>query len=262
MTGMPYSAEYAALYDVFYRDKPYEAEVSFLVEQLERHGINRGARLLELACGTGEHAIRLAKKGYVVAATDYSAAMVERARQKAESEHVPVSFAQSDMRELGAPATLFDGALCLFDSIGYVQTDDGVGATLNGVRDGLKPGGVFIVEYWHAPAMVRGFERTRVRRFNGSNGLILRLSETELEQERSVAHVTYNVYELRKDFSYHHVQERHTARYFTVSEMEALARRHGFEPLAAYDGFKSEGAVSDDTWHVVAVWRKNAATRH
>src|SRR5437763_3055553 len=73
VTAIPYSPEYASLYDVFYRDKPYDTEVSFLVEQLESYGIRPGARLLELACGTGEHAIRLARRGYQVLATDFSA---------------------------------------------------------------------------------------------------------------------------------------------------------------------------------------------
>ena len=252
----PFAEYYAELYDLLYRQKPYEQEASFLHEQLRHHGVASGARLLELACGTGEHAIRLAKLGYAVTATDYSAAMVERARKKSERQKIPICFERRDMRELPVPDLPFDAAFCLFDSIGYLQTDAAIAAALDGVCRSLRPGGVFIVEFWHAPAMLNGFDPVRVRRFRDGEATILRISETELERERALAHVTYNIYELRADSTYRHVTERHSSRYFTVVEMERLARQHGFTPAAAYDGFRPDSTVSDATWHVVALWKK------
>jgi ubiquinone/menaquinone biosynthesis C-methylase UbiE len=255
----PYSEHYAELYDLFYSEKPYEQEAAFLHEQFRRHGVQPGGRILELACGTGQHAIRLAGLGYAVTATDYSVAMVACARKKVGAQTPPIRFEQRDMRELPVPTTPYDAAICLFDSLGYVQTDKAIAATLNGVNRSLRPGGVFILEFWHAPAMENGFDPVRVRRFQSGNDTILRISETELDTERSLAHVTYNVYELRNNSTYSHINERHSNRYFTVPEMDAWARQHGFTPLAAYPGFTCEGQVSEATWHVVAVWKKNAA---
>jgi hypothetical protein len=68
----------------------------------------------------------------------------------------------------------------------------------------------------------------------------------------------YDIYELRDDKTYSHTNERHTNRFFSVAEMEALVHGHGFVPLAAYSGFKNESAISDETWHVIAIWRKTA----
>jgi SAM-dependent methyltransferase len=252
----PYGTGYAELYDLFYRDKPYGSEAEFLRRELREHGVARGGRVLELACGTGEHAIRLAKRGYAVTATDGSQAMIELARKKAERQRASVAFSRHDMRKVPVPAQPFDAVLCLFDSIGYVKTDGAIATVLDRVHGSLRSGGLFIVEFWHAPAMLNGFDRVRVRRFRRGKTTFLRVSETELEPRRSLAHVNYNVYELRGDLTYRHIRESHTNRYFTVAEMEKLARGHGFVPLAAYDGFRNT-PVSDQSWHVLSIWRKS-----
>jgi 2-polyprenyl-3-methyl-5-hydroxy-6-metoxy-1,4-benzoquinol methylase len=47
-----------------------------------------GSRLIDLGCGTGLDAVRMARVGYRVTATDWSQGMVERTRQRAEQEQM------------------------------------------------------------------------------------------------------------------------------------------------------------------------------
>lgn len=251
-----YTGRHAEFYDVFYAAKPYEAEAKFVADRLEEQGVAAGARLLELACGTGSHALHLGKHGYEVTAGDYSASMLEVARRKAAEAGVGIEFMEMDMRALPAATEPFDAAVCLFDSIGYVQTDEALDQVLRGVHANLRAGGVFIFEFWHSPAMLRGFDPLRVRRFPVPNGMLLRISETVLMRERNLAQVTYNIYDLRDEGTYEHVVETQTNRFFTVAEMEMMAGRHGFEAVEFYSGFELAPTVSDETWHVVAVWRK------
>ncbi|HEX4410966.1 MAG TPA: class I SAM-dependent methyltransferase [Xanthobacteraceae bacterium] len=251
----PYAARYAELYDLFYRDKPYAKEARFIGWVLRKYGIDHGSRILELACGTGEHAVRLSSSGYSVTASDNSRAMIEIAREKAIRHKAQVTFERRDMRKSSGPHCVFDAALCLFDSIGYAQTDAEIGAVFEGVYKRLRPGGLFVVEFWHSPAMLREFEPIRVRRFRDGTSRVLRISETALDKRRSLAHVDYNVYRLRVDSTYDHFAERHTNRYFTVLEMGRFARLHGFAPVRDYDGFRPR-IVSDRTWHVLSVWKK------
>ena len=52
-----YKGRHAELYDLFYEEKPYAEEAAFVADCLRQFGHATPRRLLELACGTGRHAI-------------------------------------------------------------------------------------------------------------------------------------------------------------------------------------------------------------
>ena len=57
-------------------------------------------RILDVGCGTGRHAIELAKRGYSVTGVDLSDSMLQQAMEKAHGEKVSVNFLKADAREL------------------------------------------------------------------------------------------------------------------------------------------------------------------
>jgi SAM-dependent methyltransferase len=253
-----FKGRHAGFYDLFYLAKPYVAEAQFIHDKLSRHGVAPGSsRVLELACGTGKHALLLAEHGYTITATDSSAEMVTVAQGKAADTTLPVTFSVQDMRHLPKPSMPYDAVICLFDSIGYVQTDHALDEVFAGVTASLRPGGLFIVEFWHAPTMLGHFEPVRVRRINTPDGTVLRTSETTLERSASLARVDINVYDLRHDGTYDHLAETQVNRFFMVSEMEGFASRHGFRTLSTHAGFQDVEPVTDETWHVVLVLQKS-----
>jgi SAM-dependent methyltransferase len=251
-----YLGRHAELYDLFYSDKPYAQEAGFIHETLCEHGHGKVTRLLELACGTGNHAFEFEKLGYEVLGTDYSVDMLACARRKAEARSSKVQFRQIDMRQLENVEGTFDAIVCLFDSIGYVQSNQAVQVVFSAVKNKLSPHGLFIFEFWHAAAMLRFYEPLRVRRWEGESGTILRISETRLDCLNQVGHVHYSVYELRKDDTYSFFTETQTNRFFQVQEMALLLASCGLEPIAWFNGFTSDKNIDENTWHVVAVARK------
>src|SRR6059036_492777 len=95
-----YAGRHAELYDLFYGDKPYSAEAAFVDQCLREYSAGVCNRILEIACGTGSHAFLLEKAGYQIVATDYSEAMLQRARQKAAEKASKVDFRIQDMSKL------------------------------------------------------------------------------------------------------------------------------------------------------------------
>ena len=251
-----YLGRYAQLYDLFYRDKPYVDEARFVHDRLSNHGGAAPRRVLEIACGTGRHAIELARLGCDVSASDCSASMLDVARNKGVLTGSNVEFSLCDMREIPVPGEPFDAVVCLFDSIGYVGSDDELSKVFRCVRSCVKAGGLFLFEYWHAPTMKKKFDPLRVRKIETENSTVLRLSETTLDLHRSTASVKYDIYELERNGTFEHFSETQTNRFFAVPEMAAFAGQHGFEIVANYAGFALELKITDDTWHVVSVWRK------
>lgn len=250
-----YIGRHAELYDVFYADKPYEDEVAFVHQCLKEYGVAPTGRLLELACGTGKHALALERLGHDVVATDYSPDMLEVAKRRAASSGSSVEFLKQDMQGLDL-GTQFDAVICLFDSIGYVATNEALRQVLAGVYQHLRPGGLFLFEFWHAGAMLRSYDPLRVRRWPVADGEILRISETTLDLVKQLSSVTYTVYELRRDGTYSDFQETQVNRYFLVQEMAERLSTSGFESLKWFAGYADNERIDQETWHIVALARR------
>ena len=74
--------------------------------------------VLDIACGSGRHAVELAKRGFVVSAFDSSQSMIDVARKHAQDSGVDVDFCVSDMLELStAYSDKFDLVVCLGNSL-------------------------------------------------------------------------------------------------------------------------------------------------
>jgi len=105
-----------------YDDNPFtfhtEMEVAFL---LALYPVPKGSRFLDIGCGTGRHAIELAKRGFRVTGVDFSSGMLNVARAKARREGVEVEFVEADATNF-AFDQVFDYAICLCEGgVGLVD---------------------------------------------------------------------------------------------------------------------------------------------
>jgi SAM-dependent methyltransferase len=247
-----YEGLHARHYDLIYADKPYEREAGFVAGQL---GTRKGA-LLDLACGTGRHALAFAEMGFEVTGVDYGEELLERARRNAADAGSDIEFVLGDMRTVELERR-FDAVTCLFDSIGYPLTDEGVVSALATARSHLKPGGAVAIEFLHAPAALAASSPVRVRRWaTPDGGRLLRISETTIDPAASKMSVAYELIELQPDGAGYeagaNVQEN---RFFSAPEMDELLRRAGLEPERFVAAYEEDPEVSEQTWHVLALAR-------
>jgi len=247
---------HALLYDYLYQDKDYRREAQFVHRQFKNRGIKNTASLLEIACGTGSHSFFLEKQGYGITATDNSMPMLSRAKSKAADLHSNVLFRSADMRKLPLFRKKFDGALCLFDSIGYALTNEAIVSTMKGIHKNLVPGGTFIFEFWHAAAMIKNYERKRIRQFTAEGRNFTRESETTLDYVNQTGTVKYTLTEEISPGHKKSVREIQRNRFFSVPEMKLFLTTAGFRPLYFYSGFSANTKIDGDTWHIVAVAQK------
>jgi SAM-dependent methyltransferase len=177
----------AEFYDLIYSTfKDYAAEVEQITNLLRR--LNPKCQtVLDVACGTGEHARLLGARGFVVDGLDLEPAFVRIAAQK----HPAGQFFAADMSDFHL-ARQYDAVLCLFSSIGYLKTLDRVGRALTCFREHLTPGGMIVVEPWFAPGML---DPERVFQHGGeANGVrVSRVSRTEIEGRLSRLHFEYEI---------------------------------------------------------------------
>jgi glycine/sarcosine N-methyltransferase len=130
-------------------------ELPFLEQRLAAGG----RRVLDAACGTGQHAIALARRGLNVSASDFSAGMISRARENASAAGVAVRFEQAGF---GGMQTVFgtesfDALLCLGNSLAHVADNAALAAALADFAACLVEGGLFILQN-------RNYDRVMARR--------------------------------------------------------------------------------------------------
>jgi SAM-dependent methyltransferase len=152
----------ADVYDAIYAFKDYAAEASAVATQI-RVAVPDARWVLDVACGTGEHARYLAADhGFRVDGIDVDVALLQVARRK----HQRGRFVAADMSNF-ALSLRYDAILSLFSSIGYLVTLDRVRRAFDCFREHLADNGVVLLEPWFAPGAL---EHGRVTTHTGRAG--------------------------------------------------------------------------------------------
>lgn len=147
-----YRESFGEDYLIVYRHRTFsdaEREVRRMIGWLD---LPAGARVLDVGCGTGRHAVALRKLGYQVTGLDLSETLLAHARRLAPDSEI--DWRHGDMRDMPFPAGCFDAVVNWFTTFGYFATDEENARVLGEIARVLKPGGRFLLDYLN-PAYVR-----------------------------------------------------------------------------------------------------------
>jgi SAM-dependent methyltransferase len=135
----------ALLYDKIYSFKDYCAEAGRLRAIVRENLRVEGNRLLDVACGTGRHIEHLTAH-FHAEGLDIDRQLLEIARER----NPGLTFHQADMVDFDL-GHRFDVVICLFSSIGYVETLENLGLAVGCMARHLVPGGLLVIEPWFTP---------------------------------------------------------------------------------------------------------------
>ena len=174
------------LYDTIYlawKDYAREAEKLAGWIRARRPG---ATSVLDVACGTGEHARHLERLGFDVGGVDLSADFVKIAQAK----NPGCSFRRMDMLDLDL-GRRYDVVLCLFSSIGYVKTDANLRRAVERLAfHAAEDGGLVVIEPWFEPgAMTDG--RVSVSVVESGDAKVCRMVRTTIRDGLSVLEFEY-----------------------------------------------------------------------
>ncbi len=246
----------ARFYDKIWGRRDYDADAKFLADFFRKYHCRN---VIDIGCGTGNHALRLSKMGYQVTGVDVSSTMLEIA--KAKDKEAKIKFIKGDMKKLEKvvpKGQRFDAAICLGQVFSHLMTNKDVQALLNRLHKILKQNGLFV------------FSARNAKKINEEYLNKLRLDHMINEEKLQLLILTYNTRDLQdsniivwnpiyliKQNSKVDLQIReHRLRWFEFSTLKKIITENGFKIVAIYSGpmkekFKEEEHT--DMWFVTTI---------
>jgi SAM-dependent methyltransferase len=231
--------EYTAprLYEIAF-DMNRKGEVDFLVHCFKRFARRPVRRVLDIACGTGPHLVRLAERGYRMAGLDLSAKNIEFLGERLADKGLSGELVVGDMTDFRL-ARPVDAAICMQDSQGHLLTNAQLVAHLRAVARNVRRGGLYVFDRymassWTDPARSWSWSRRR-------GGLIVRASFSALQDVDPVSQVfkEHMVLEAVENGTHRVYRQTHLSRMVFPQELRMLVDlAGGFEFVQWFFGFK------------------------
>jgi len=209
-------------------------EVTSLLRWLR---LRRGARILDVPCGFGRHAVELARRGFRVTGVDISPELVAQARQAAAAKGVAVEFRRGDMQRL-AFRRRFDAVLNLFTSFGYFG-DAGDLKLLERFHQALRPGGWLALHLVNRDWVLRNFEAAGRQRMGG----YLVVEKRTFDFDTSVLTCAWTARRGRRCW-----RGTTRLRLYSCHELVRMLEQAGFSEVRSFPGRRTALARLESRW--------------
>jgi SAM-dependent methyltransferase len=240
---------YATSYDLLYADKDYAAECDLLEKAIRKYGATPTRSILDFGCGTGNHSIPLAERGYEVLGVDRSQEMLTQIQTKARTK---ATFRSGDIRTIDV-GKKFDCVLMMFAVLGYQLNNQDALAALQNARRHLNAAGTLIFDVWYGPAVLHLRPSERAKVIPTADGQIVRFASGDLDSTRQICSVRYKVWRIQDDRVTARVEENHEMRYFFPLEIDLLLKASGFEKVRIGAFPEIDRDPDDETWNVMVI---------
>ncbi len=226
----------AKVYDGLMKgDIDYERYCDF-IEELFCGRKKKPELVVDLACGTGNITIPMAKRGYDMTGVDGSGEMLMQAREKAEG--LDILFLKQKLSALDLYGTM-DAFICAVDGFNYILAPKTLEDIFRRIRTCfLEPDGIFIfdVSTDYKLRHIIGNET-----FVHDEGDVFYVWENTYHENGSLSDMLLTFF-VREKGGWKRFDERHIQRGYTEAEIRCLLKRAGFGKVAAYDGISKRPA--------------------
>jgi SAM-dependent methyltransferase len=240
--------DFSGDYDRFVNwEERLSAEMPFLLEKLSAVAPekNRPVHVLDAACGTGMHAIALAKAGNRASGADISTEMVRAAKENARAAQLNIEFKTAGFGMLaeaftGSSSYPFDSIICLGNSLPHLLSQQAILDGLVDVANCLRPGGLLLLQNRNFDAVMAEKNRwlgTQSQVDGSHEWLFLRFYDFDPD-----GLITFNIIRLHRDGSGNWTQQESVTRLFPLKQENLLhlLEKAGFHQISCFGQMGNE----------------------
>lgn len=223
---------FAFVYDELMDNVDYNMWVKYIEDIIKKENTTV-QNILELACGTGNLTIPLAKKGYDIVGIDISQEMLSVAREKSANENIDIIFLDQNIVELDFDIYNLDCVLCGCDGFNYILEDDDLKILFKKIYDLLKNEGLFIFDissYYKISQMLSN------NVFGENREDTAYIWENYFDEEESLIEMNLAFF-IKKENLFERFEEVHYQRAYKSDEILNILKFSGFENIKIYKDF-------------------------
>ncbi len=245
--------QWAKYYDLFTEEGQTEAELSFIEFIFEKYSNSEIKKVLDATCGTGRHAIPLAKKGYELLANDLSSEMLAVAKEKATAHEIDLTFNQEDMRKIDWQEE-FDAVICINSAFNYMHTDEDAEKALNNFYKALRPGGMAIVDLANFFKFFAEYKNEIASEHQKDRLTGKRVGKHSIQTKNAMFfHEEQSQIFNDKGEVIHEIHELHQLRMFNYHEILRFLKGAGFSKIMCFSKFDDREEAGDDANRLIFV---------
>jgi len=242
---------YSQYYDLLYKGKNYASETDYVDSLIQTYS-PLAATILELGCGTGIHASKLAEKNYSVVGIDKSESMLQRAEllksKFPNSISQKLSFSMGDIRTFEIEKK-FDAVISLFHVMSYMTSDSDLTEAIQTAKKHLNENGVFIFDCWHGPAVLYDRPVSRLKKFENDTILVNRNATPKINLEKKIVDVNFDISIVNKiTGNKSNLNEVHVMRYLFSEELDLLMQQNGLQ-IVHSEEWITKNNLSNTSWN-------------
>jgi ubiquinone/menaquinone biosynthesis C-methylase UbiE len=245
----------ARLYDKIWGKYDYDTDVKFLDGLFKKH---RCRKIIDVGCGTGNHATRLNSLGYEITAVDISPAMLKIAKSKIKGNRIKIK--QGDMKKLASifPEERFDGAILLGQVSHHLSTDKETRTFFKGVHKILRKNGLFVFNAKNARKINETcLNDLRLGHLLNNHGMQVVMLEHNVRDPTDPNTIVWRPIFLVKENNRVDLQIReHKLHWFLFQELKRLLLESGFRLESTHSGPLAETfneELHEHMWFVATV---------
>lgn len=217
--------EFAHIYDALMTDIPYD---NYVHKVLSCVGNVKGKALLDIGCGTGVLSAKLAAEGFMVQAVDLSEEMLSMAADRFQKENCHIPLFQMSMADLEGFHDM-DVALLSIDSLNYLETEEQVVQTFQGIYESLKEGGQL---FFDVHSLFKMDELFLEGPFTYEDEDVAYIWHTEEGKEPHSVYHDLSFFMRKENGLYERFEESHFQRTYPISSYVTWLKQVGFSEVS------------------------------
>jgi SAM-dependent methyltransferase len=247
----PVFGSYAELYDTYYSEKNYAAEVEFVLGLATRFA-DAPQTVLDMGCGTGRHLEQFVSRGLNGDGFDMSDTMLKHAEERLAGK-ADCSVQVGDLRTF-RNGTRYDLVVSMFAVMGYLTDNVDLIAGLRTAAQHLTPEGLFVFDGWFGSAVLAEKPETREHVYTEGAKTITRRAQPEHDAVKQQVQINYTI-DVVEAGEKHTFREQHTMRYLFVQETALALELAGMELVYHCPFLEPDGTLDTSTWNACFVAR-------